>query len=182
MSNELKGKDCILYVKVGVEFYPVACSTDVAITTSSDKIELAPFTSGEWRRYIYGRLTGTLTGSGIAKLSTGTELYGIFDLMEKQHERETLLARYSVIDDINNNIVYKVECIIDDISITSTVGQFANFNFSLTITGKPEREVYLVVDNNGFAIVDRNGNRLSYNNQQFSDFVAGDFESEDFNI
>jgi hypothetical protein len=182
MSNELKGKDFVLYLKIGVQFYPVACSTNVSVTTTSDKIELAPYSSGAWRKFIYGRLTGTIQGQGIAKLTTGTELYGIFDLIEKQHERENVLARYVATDDLNKEITYQADCIIDEINITGTVGQFCNFNFSLTISGKPEIELYLIADNLDINIADNNGNLIMYNNEQFSDFVAADFEANDFNV
>lgn len=181
MSNEIKGKDFVLYLKIGVQLYPVACSSNVSVTTTADKIELAPYSSGEWRKFIYGRLTGQIQGQGVAKLSTGTELYSIFDLVEKQHARESVFARYKITDDINKEVTYEADCIIDDINITGTVGQFANFSFSLTISGKPENIVYLVADNLDVDIVDNNGNLLAYNPQQFSDFVSADFEANDFN-
>ena len=41
MSNEIKGNDFVLYLKIGVQLYPVACSSNVSVTTTADKIELA---------------------------------------------------------------------------------------------------------------------------------------------
>ena len=182
MSNELKGGDFVLYIKIGVEYYPVACSNNVTVSTTADKIELAPYINGVWRKFIYGRLSGTISGSGVAKISTGTTLYGIYDIMEKQHAQQTVLVKYTVTDDAYKTVTYAATCLIDEITITGQVGQFMTFNFSLTINGMPEQELYLIADNLDINIIDNGGNLVMYNNQQFSDFMSADFEAADFNI
>lgn len=138
MADAVKGENVVFYAKLGENYYPFACAKEVTITQSTDKIELAPYTTGKFRSWIYGRTTGTITGSGIIKVDAGANKYSIFDLIDYQTQHQIILTRYTITDPQSNVETFDVPCLIDEITFTGTVGQFATYSFALTITGDPE--------------------------------------------
>ena len=137
MSDVVRGDGVIFYAKLGTTFYPFACSKDVTITHTTDKIELAPYTSGKWRSYIYGRTTGTITSSGVVKVVPDSGKNGIFDLLDSLKEHFIILTKYSVVDPSGNTKTYEVPCLIDEVTISGTVGATATYTFTLTMNGDP---------------------------------------------
>lgn len=137
MADPVKGENVVFYAKLGTAYYPFACAKDVTITQTTDKIELAPYTTGKWRSYIYGRTSGTITGNGVIKVDAGVGKYSIFDLLNFQTDHIIVLTRYSVTDPQGNQKSYDVPCLIDEVSVSGSVGQFATYSFTLTMSGDP---------------------------------------------
>ena len=138
MADPVKGENVVFYAKLGTSYYPFACAKEVTITQTTDKIELAPYTTGKWRSFIYGRTSGTISGSGIVKIDAGTGKYSIFDLLNFQTDHIIVLTRYTLTDPQNNQKTYDVPCLIDEVTLSGTVGQFATYSFTLTMSGDPE--------------------------------------------
>ena len=138
MADPVRGENVVFYAKLGTSYYPFACAKEVTITQTTDKIELAPYTTGKWRSYIYGRTSGTITGSGIVKIDPGNSKYSIFDLLNFQTDHLIILTRYTVTDAQSNQRTYDVPCLIDEVTLSGTVGQFATYSFTLTMSGDPE--------------------------------------------
>ena len=138
MADPVRGENVVFYAKLGTSYYPFACAKEVTITQTTDKIELAPYTTGKWRSYIYGRTSGTITGSGIVKIDPGNSKYSIFDLLNFQTDHLIILTRYTVTDAQSNQRTYDVPCLIDEVTLSGTVGQFATYSFMLTMSGDPE--------------------------------------------
>ena len=138
MADPVKGENVVFYAKLGANYYPFACAKDVTISQTTDKLELAPYTTGKWRSYIYGRTSGTITASGVVKVTPGTGKYDIFDLLTYQLQHQIILTRYTITDPQGSFETYDVPCLIDEVSISGTVGQFATYSFSLTMSGDPE--------------------------------------------
>ena len=137
MSDPVKGGDFILYLKLGTGYYPVACAKEITVTTTTDKIELAPYTNGYWRSYIYGRTTGVITGNGITKIVVPGSNYSIFDLIDYQTNHFPVLARYNLTDPQGNARQYDVPCLIDEINLTGVTGSNTNYSFTLSMNGDP---------------------------------------------
>ena len=144
MSDPVKGGDFILYLKLGTGYYPIACAKEISVTTTTDKIELAPYTNGYWRSFIYGRTSGTITGNGITKIVVPGSNYSIFDLIDFQTAHFIALARYTLTDPQGNGRSYDVPCLIDEINISGTTGQNAAYSFTLTMTGDPSFDQTIV--------------------------------------
>jgi hypothetical protein len=144
MADVVRGDGVIFYAKLGTTYYPFACSKDVTITHTTDKIELAPYTSGKWRSYIYGRTTGTITSSGVVKVLPDSGKNGIFDLLDSLKEHFIILTKYSVTDPQGNSKTYEVPCLIDEVTISGTVGATATYTFSLTVNGDPSFDQVVV--------------------------------------
>ena len=144
MADAVRGDGVIFYAKLGTTYYPFACSKDVTITHTTDKIELAPYTSGKWRSYIYGRTTGTISSSGVIKVVPDTGKNGIFDLLDSLKEHFIILTKYSVADPQGNTKIYEVPCLIDDVTMSATIGQTATWSFNLTMNGDPSFDQVVV--------------------------------------
>jgi hypothetical protein len=144
MADPVTGKNFILYVKLGTGYYPIACAKDISVTTVTDKIELAPYGNGYWRSYIYGRTSGTITGTGITKIDVGASNYSIFDLIGYQTEHFILLSRYTLTDPQGNARQYEVPCLIDEINISASSGANSNYSFTLTMSGDPSFDQTIV--------------------------------------
>jgi hypothetical protein len=138
MADAVKGKDVVFYAKLGANYYPFACAKEVTISQTTDKLELAPYTTGKWRSYIYGRTSGTITGNGVVKVVADANRYGIFDLIDYQLQHQIILTRYTTTDPQGNFKTYEVPCLIDEVTFTGTVGQLATYSFTLTMSGDPE--------------------------------------------
>lgn len=138
MADAVKGQDVVFYAKLGANYYPFACAKEVTISQTTDKLELAPYTTGKWRSYIYGRTSGTITGTGVVKVVADASKYGIFDLLDYQLQHQIILTKYTTTDPQGNFKTYEVPCLIDDVTFTGTVGQLATYSFSLTMSGDPE--------------------------------------------
>ena len=137
MADQVTGKDFVLYTKLGTQYYPFACAREVSVSITTDKIELAPYTNGKFRSYIYGRSTGQITGSGVVKVEAGSGKYSIFDLLDFQQAHIVALAKYTLSDPQGNSRTYECTCLIDDVTLTGAVGSNASYNFTLTINGDP---------------------------------------------
>lgn len=144
MADAVRGDGVIFYAKLGTTYYPFACAKDVTITHTTDKIELAPYTSGKWRSYIYGRTTGTITSSGVVKVVPDSGKNGIFDLLDSLKAHLIVLTKYSVADPQGNTKTYDVPCLIDDVTMSATIGQTATWSFNLTMNGDPSFDQVVV--------------------------------------
>ena len=138
MADAVKGKDVVFYAKLGANYYPFACAKEVTISQTTDKLELAPYTTGKWRSYIYGRTSGTITGTGVVKVVADTGKYGIFDLIDYQLQHQIILTKYTTTDPQGNFKTYEVPCLIDEVTFTGNVAGLATYSFSLTMSGDPE--------------------------------------------
>lgn len=136
MADVVRGKACILYLKLGSVYYPVACTRDVSMTIDRDMIELAPRASSDAREYEYGRYTGEITGSGLTKINTSPDnLYTIFDIVGYQLSKVKALAKFSLEDPQGNLKVFECNTLVKTTGFTKTSGQILGHSYTLQITG-----------------------------------------------
>ena len=148
MSDTVKADGIVIYHKLGIGFYPIACGINASITTTTDKIELAPYTNGKWRTFEYGRTTGTITSSGLIKLDPGSSAYSPFDLLDYQYAHEKVLTKYTITDPQGNSKTYQVNCLIDEVTLNTDAGGVATYTMSMTMTSDPTF-VQIPVDTGG---------------------------------
>jgi hypothetical protein len=138
MSDVVRGNFCIIYLKLGSVYYPVACTKDVEISFDSDLIEAAPRSSSHFREYEYGRISGQITGSSLVKVDTAPDnLYTVFDITGFQLSQQKLMAKYSIQDPDGNLKVFEANTLIRNTTLTKTAGQMLGGSYALQITGKP---------------------------------------------
>jgi hypothetical protein len=137
MSDIVKASGIVIYHKLGSSYYPIACGTSASINITADKLELAPFNSGKWRAYEYGRITGTISTSGLIKLNPGATNYGPIDLLDYQLAFQKVLTKYVITDPNNNSRTYEVVCLVDDFTIDTDASGVATYSATMTMTSDP---------------------------------------------
>lgn len=137
MSDIVKADGIVIYHKLGGAFYPLACGTSATINITADKIELAPYSSGKWRSYEYGRVTGTISTSGLIKINAGASAYGPLELLDFQLSFLKVLTKYVISDTNGNSKTYEVNCLVDDFTIETEAGGTATYSMTMTMTSYP---------------------------------------------
>jgi len=137
MADVVKPDGIVIYHKLGSNYYPIACGTSATITVTTDKIELAPFGSGKWRSFEYGRTTGTISTTGLIKVNAGATNYSPFDLIDYQYAHLKVLTKYVITDPQNNSKTYEVNCLIDEITINAEAGGVATYSMTMTMISDP---------------------------------------------
>jgi hypothetical protein len=135
MADAVKSEGLVIAYLYEDNVYPLACAKNSSITLSRDFLELAPKTNGLYREYITGRRGFTISGSGLVKMAQNymhpIEFFG--DFFTGSDTKFT--AFLDLIDAQNNYRIYQFDCFIQDITLDSTVGSIANYNYTLQGTG-----------------------------------------------
>ena len=139
MADVLKAEGLVLTATYSNgDVFPFACAKNSSINVSRDFIELAPKTNGYFREYIIGRIGFTVTGSGLIKLQQSyMQAYYFFDQFVLNMDA-TFKAYLDFIDNQNNYNVYKFDCIMQDLTLDSTIGSTPTYNYTLQGTGPIE--------------------------------------------
>jgi hypothetical protein len=120
------------------DVFPFACAKNSSINISRDFIELAPKTSGYFREYISGRSGFTISGSGLIKLQQSfMQPFYFFDQFVLNTDTK-FKAYLDMIDNQNNYKVYKFDCIMQDLTLDSTIGSAPSYDYTLQGTGAIE--------------------------------------------
>lgn len=137
MSNAIKADGLVLAFDNGFHVYPVACAKNSTFTITQDYIELAPKTSGLWREFIGARKTFVLSGDGLLKLD---DTYGVADdyFENKILTGSNEVTGFLFIADESNGKLYKFNGIMTEYSYNTSVGGFAQYNYSIQGDGQPE--------------------------------------------
>jgi len=122
--------------------YPFACTKDVTMNISRDFIELTPKTNSIFREYIKNRTTYTISGNGLVKIvESNTQPITFFDSFIEGTDSvisgstNSFVGYLDMIDAQNNYKLYKFGCIFQDLTLTSAVGQNAQYSFTLQGNG-----------------------------------------------
>lgn len=145
MADTLKAEGLVLAVTDATgNVYPFACAKNSTLNISRDFLELAPKTNTYYREYVQGRMTYTLSGSGLIKLQQSyMQAHYFFD--EFILSQDTKFKAYlDMLDNQNNYKVYKFDCWISEYSLDSTYGSTPSYSF--TLQGNGPIELINVVD------------------------------------
>ena len=139
MADVLKAEGLVLTATYSNgDVFPFACAKNSSINVSRDFIELAPKTSGYFREYIIGRTGFTVSGNGLIKLiQSYMNAFAFFDQFILNQDT-TFKAYLDMIDNQNNYKVYKFDCIMQDLTLDSTIGETPTYTYTLQGTGPIE--------------------------------------------
>ena len=136
MADAVKAEGLVIsYTDSSGNVYPLACAKDATLQITRDLLELAPKTTNTFRRFIPSKRSFTISGSGLVKL-VGTNMQGLdfFDDMFTTIDTN-YVAYLDIIDAQNNYKVYQFNCYISNLTLDSSVGNFANYSFTLQGNG-----------------------------------------------
>jgi hypothetical protein len=115
--------------------YPFACTKDATISITRDFLELAPRTNGVFREYLPNRSSFSISGSGLVKMvQSNLQPITFFDNFIEGSDA-AFVGYLDMIDASGNYKVYEFDCIIQDLSLSSSIGQNSIYNFTLQGTG-----------------------------------------------
>lgn len=135
MADPVKAEGLVIAYLFEDNVYPLACAKNSSITMSRDFLELAPKTNGLYREYITARRGFTISGSGLVKMAQSyMHPIGFFDDFFSGTDTK-YTAFLDMIDAQNNYRIYQFDCYIQDITLDSTVGGIANYNYTIQGTG-----------------------------------------------
>jgi hypothetical protein len=136
MADAVKAEGLVIaYTDVSGNTYPLACAKDASISISRDVIELAPKSFNTFRRYIPGKRSFSISGTGLVKLA-GTNQHGLDFFDDLFSTTDTNYVAYlDIIDAQNNYKIYKFNCYITNLTLSSAVGEFANYSYTLQGNG-----------------------------------------------
>jgi hypothetical protein len=131
MADAVKAEGLVIAYLFEDNVYPLACAKNSSITMNRDFLELAPKTNGLYREYITGRRGFTISGSGLVKMAQSfMHPIGFFDDFFTGTDTK-YTAFLDMIDAQNNYRIYQFDCYIQDITLDSTVGGLANYNYTI---------------------------------------------------
>lgn len=136
MGQAIKADGLVLGFDDGYHVYPMACAKSSTFTITQDFIELAPKTSGEWREYITARKTFVVSGDGLLKLDD-TYAYGDDYLEDKIVTGSDEITGFLFMADTTSGKLYKFTGYMSELSYNTSVGGFAQYNYSIQGTSEP---------------------------------------------
>jgi len=135
MADAVKSEGLVIAYIFEDNVYPLACAKNSSITMSKDFLELAPKTNGLYREYITGRRGFTISGSGLVKMAQ-SYMHPIEFFSDFFTGTDTKFTAFlDLIDAQNNYRIYQFDCFIQDLTLDSTIGSIANYNYTLQGTG-----------------------------------------------
>jgi hypothetical protein len=136
MADVVKAEGLVIgYTDTSGNVYPLACAKNASIQITRELLELAPKSNNTFKRFIPSKRSFTISGNGLVKL-VGTSQQGLdfFDDMFTTTDTN-YVAYLDIIDAQNNYKVYQFNCYITDITLDSTIGNFANYSYTLQGNG-----------------------------------------------
>jgi hypothetical protein len=136
MADIVKTEGLVLAITDGSgNTYPFACTSTSNLSITRDTIELAPKTNTNYREFIQGRQTATISGSGLVKMSQAS-MHPITFFDGFIEATDTSYVGYlDLIDPQNNYKLYKFSCILQSLSLDASYSGVPSYNFSLQVTG-----------------------------------------------
>jgi len=132
MADTLKAEGLVIAAMDGSgNVYPFACATNSSITISGETLEIATISNNSYRSFVGGRLSFTVSGSGLAKM-TETSMNGINFFDNFITGTNTKFKCFlDLIDNQNNYQSYEFYVIITSLTLDSTYGAFPTYSYTL---------------------------------------------------
>lgn len=136
MADVVKSEGLVIAVtNASGGVYPFACTKNATLSITRDFLELAPRTNGIFREYLANRSSFTVSGDGLIKMvQSNMQPITFFDSFIEGSDSE-FVGYLDMIDTSGNYKVYTFDCIIQDLSLTSTNTENGSYSFSLQGTG-----------------------------------------------
>ena len=136
MADAIKSQGLVLSYYHNGNYRPLACAKNANITISREFLELAPKSNNAFKRFIPTKKSFTISGSGLVKIQQTYQ--NAFDFFEDMFQTSDVKfnAFLELIDNELNYRVYQFDCYITELTLNSTVNNFANYSYTLQGTGE----------------------------------------------
>lgn len=135
----IHGRDILLSIKVGDEFFPVLCAIDMTFNCSQEVLLATSVDTGIWRRKrLRGLSEWSVQMSGLSKINNTDGQVSFFWLLQENIRGSEQIIQIMFEDADGNTQVLEGVVIIPQLSINGNVGSFADANVSFEGTGPVE--------------------------------------------
>lgn len=136
--NQVKAEGLVIaYTQADGNVYPLACAKDTTITITRDMLELAPKSNNTFRRFIPSKRSFTVSGTGLIKIVFQGAQQGLYFFDDMFTNTNTNYVAYlDIINEYNDYKVYRFNCYITELTLSSVVNGFANYSYTLQGNGE----------------------------------------------
>jgi hypothetical protein len=128
----IKGKDVLLYVRVGSEWWLAGCTTTNSLTLTAEEIPITTADSGIEDEYEGGATNAELALSGVGTMDEVTK-WQYEDWMDNVGQVKRIL--YAIEDSVGNYLAYDMNALIRSVSNNADAADFGYFDVSLIRSG-----------------------------------------------
>lgn len=160
MLNKFLGKDFVLFMERDSEMFPVCCGRDLSISISSEMIELTKAPSSDWKNYLYGDKTFSVSTSNLFVIGNS---FTLADFLNAIINRISLVFVTRVGD--NDDLLLTGKINITNIDIVGNNKDVIQYSIQATGTGALTNEgteyTITLTDGEGNILTDGEGNTLT---------------------
>jgi predicted secreted protein len=135
----IHGKDVLLSIKIGDDFFPVLCAVDMTFNCSQQVLLATSVDTGNWRaKRLRGLSEWNVTVSGLSKINNTDGQVSFFYLLQQNIRGSEQMIQIMFSDSDNNVQVLEGVVLIPDLSINGNVNSFADASIVMEGTGAVE--------------------------------------------
>lgn len=136
MANVLQSNGLVIYLYDGEGYSPFGCAKTSTITINRDTIELAPKSNLGYKSFIKSRNSFTVSGNGLITLFEPSKIsISNFDLFIEGNDSANITGRFEMTSMSGAYKKYSFEGILTNLTLESTIGEFATYSFTIQGTG-----------------------------------------------
>lgn len=125
----IHGKDVLVSIKIGSEFYPVLCAIDMTFNCSQEVLLATSADTGIWRRKrLRGLSEWNVSVSGLTKIDNTDGQASFFYLLQENIRGSEQIIQIMFEDADGNTQVLEGTVLIPQLSINGNVNQFSDAN------------------------------------------------------
>lgn len=158
-TKKLKGREYILLMERESKMIPVCYGRELELTITSDLIELTKAPSSDWRRYIYGMKSYSLSTSGLVIIDNSFTINDFYDAIAN---KKTLA--FVAMSNEEHDVFLSGNILITQITKTGSYKDVMTYSIQATGDGPLNNinpyEINILTDEDGNAIEDGDGNMI----------------------
>lgn len=132
----IHGKDILLSIKIGTEFFPVLCAIDLAFNCSQEVLESTSADTGMWvRKRLRGLSDWNVSITGLTKIDNTDGQVSFFYLLQENIRGSEQTIQIMFLDADNNTQVLEGVVLIPSLGINGNVSSFADANVTFEGSG-----------------------------------------------
>lgn len=159
MGTPLKGKDFALLMERTGTMNPACCGRDLSLSITSETIEATKAPQSQWRSFIYGIKSYTVSFSGVTIIDPSFTIQDFYLAME---ERRTIA--FVAQSDENGALFFAGNVLITGIELAGSYKDIMTYSITALGDGPLRTDnpyaINILTDGNGNALTDGDGNLI----------------------
>jgi len=158
-TKKLKGREYVLLMERSSKMIPVCCGRELELNITSDLIELTKAPKSDWRRYIYGMKSYTISTSGLVIIDDSFTINAFYDAIAN---KKTLA--FVAMSNEEHDVFFSGNVLITQITKTGSYKDVMTYSIQATGDGPLSNvnpyEINILTDKDGNPLEDGEGNMI----------------------